>query len=47
MLSGVLLSAQLKDRYLGTGLGGDCGVLQGVVITGLNEVCSKLEIWCM
>ena len=35
MLSGVQLSAELKDRHLHTGLGGVCGVLQGVVVTVL------------
>ena len=38
-----------------TGLGGVCGVLQGVmvtalrgvVVTGLKEACSTLETWCM
>ena len=43
VLSGVWLSAELKDKHLHTGLGGVCGVLQGVVRTGLNEVCSMLE----
>ena len=45
MLSGVELSATLKDRYLHTDLGGVCVVLQGVVVTGLNEACSMLETW--
>ena len=55
MLSGVWLSAELKDRHLCTGLGGVCGVLQvvvvtllqGVMVTGLKEACSMLETWCM
>ena len=47
MLSGVWLSAELKDKHLHTGLGGVCGVLHGVVGTGLNEVCSMLEMWWM
>ena len=45
MLSGMQLSAELKDKHLCTGLGGVCGVLQGVVRTGLKEVCSMLEMW--
>ena len=45
MLSGVELSAELNDRCQHTGLGSVCGVLQGVVITGLNEACSMLETW--
>ena len=45
MLSGMQLSAELKDKHLHTSLGGVCGVLQGVVGTGLNEVCSMLETW--
>ena len=55
MLPGVKFSAELKDRHLCTGLGGVCGVLQGVVVTvlqgvvvtGLKEACSMLETWCM
>ena len=39
------VSAELKDKHLHTGLGGVCGVLQGVVGTGLNEVCCMLEMW--
>ena len=45
MLSGMQSSAELKDKHLCTGLGGVCGVLQGVVRTGLNEACSILETW--
>ena len=55
MLSGTWLLSELKDRHLYTGLGGVCGVLQGVmvtvlwgvVVTGLKEVWSMLETWCM
>ena len=45
MLAGVLLSAELKDRHLCTGLGGVCGVSLGVTSAVLNEVCSMLETW--
>ena len=45
VLSGVLLSAELKDRHLHTGLGGVSGVLHGVTGAGLNEVCSILDTW--
>ena len=37
VLSGVWLSAELKNRHLHTGLGGVSGVMQSVVVTGLNE----------
>ena len=55
VLSGVWLVSELKDRHWCTGLVGICGelqgvmvtVLQGVVFTGLKEVCSMLEMWCM
>ena len=47
MLSGVLLSAELKDRHLHTGLVGVCGVLHGDTGAGLNEVCPMLETWWM
>ena len=46
-LSGMQLSTELKDKHLHTGLGSVCGVLQGVVRTGLNEACSMLEAWWM
>ena len=45
VLSGVLLSAELKDKHLHTGLGGVCGVLHGVTGAGSNEVCSMQETW--
>ena len=45
VLAGVLLSAELNDRHLHTGLGGVCGVFLGVTGAGLNEVCSMLETW--
>ena len=55
MLCGSWLVSELKDRHLHTGLGGVCGVLQGVmvtvlkgvVLTGLKEACSMPETWCM
>ena len=40
-----VLSAELKDKHLHTGLGGICGVLRGVVGTWLKEVWSMLETW--
>ena len=39
------MSAELRDKCLHTDLRGVCGVLHGVVRTGLNEVCSMLETW--
>ena len=45
VLSGVELFTELKGRCLHTGLGGVCGVMCGVVETGLNEVCYMLEMW--
>ena len=45
VLFGVLLSAELTYKHMHTGLGGVCGVLQGVVRTKLNEACSMLETW--
>ena len=47
--------SELKDKHQHTGLVGVCGVLQGVMVTvlqdvvftGLKEACSWLEMWCM
>ena len=55
MLSGAWSLSELKDSHLHTGLGGVCGVLQGVmvtvlqgvVVTWLKEACSMLETWCV
>ena len=35
MLSGAWSLSELKDRHLHTGLGGVCGVLQGVMVSVL------------
>ena len=45
VLARVLLSAELSDSHLCTGLGGVCGVFLGVTGAGLNKVCSMLETW--
>ena len=45
MMSGLQLSAELKDKHLHTGLGGVCGVLCGGVGARSNEGCSMLETW--
>ena len=42
---GVLLSVELNDSHLHTGLGGVCGLLHGVTGSGSNETCSMLETW--
>ena len=41
----MLLSTELKDKYLHIGLGGVCGVLCGVTGAGLIEAFSMLETW--
>ena len=41
----VVLSGELNDSHLFTGLGGVYGVFHGVTGAGLNEACSMLETW--
>ena len=51
-LSEVSMLSSLKDSQCLTDLAGECVRLQvtglhGVLCTGLKEVCSKLDTWCM
>ena len=41
----VVLSGELNDSHLCTGLGGVCGIFCGVTGAGSNEVCSMLKTW--
>ena len=41
----VVLSGELNDSHLPTGLVGVCGIFHGVTGAGLNEVCSMMETW--